>query len=188
MLSPYIPFFAQECYHHLSGGKRIIDHEWTTFKFDDEAAVRDGDLVVKMAGVLRKYKHDAGLALNAPLGTVTIYTPNHDIDDSGDLGRTVNAEVVWKAEEPSLEKKVGDVVFNKSVVGKTLRGQAGAFMKAVQALSDEDKINPPMTVTADGVEIAVPEDAWKVSFTYSVSGQEVDVIMADEVMITVQRK
>lgn len=188
MLAPYIPFFAQECYHHLSGGKRIIDHPWTTFSFDDEAALRDGDLVVKMAGILRKYKHDAGLALNAPLGIVTIYTPNHDIDDAGDLGRTMNAEVVWKAEEPALEKKVGDVVFNKSVVGKTLRAKAGAFMKAVQALSDEDKITPPAVVVADGEEIAVPEDAWKVTYTYTVSGQEVDVIQADDVMITIQRQ
>ncbi|HJJ80426.1 MAG TPA: valine--tRNA ligase, partial [Methanocorpusculum sp.] len=115
-------------------------------------------------------------------------TPNHDIDDSGDLGRTMNAEVVWKAEEPALEKKVGDVVFNKSVVGKTLRAKAGAFMKAVQALSDEDKITPPAVVVADGEEISVPEDAWKVTYTYTVSGQEVDVIMADDVMITVQRQ
>lgn len=61
-------------------------------------------------------------------------------------------------------------------------------MKAVQALSDEDKITPPAVVVAeDGEEIEVPADAWKVSFTYSVSGQEVDVIQADDVMITVQR-
>ena len=100
----------------------------------------------------------------------------------------MNAEVIWKAEEPALEKKVGDVVFNKSVVGKTLRAKAGAFMKAVQALSDEDKITPPAVVVADGEEIAVPEDAWKVTYTYTVSGQEVDVIQADDVMITVQRQ
>ncbi|MDO5846299.1 MAG: class I tRNA ligase family protein, partial [Methanocorpusculum sp.] len=187
MLSPYIPFFAQECYHHLSGGKRIIDHPWVDFTYDDEAAIRDGDLVVKIAGVLRKYKHDAGLALNAPLGVVTIYTPNHDINDDGDLGRTLNAEVVWKAEEPALEKKIGDVVFNKSVVGKTLRAKAGAFMKAVAALPDADKITPPAVVVADGEEIAVPENAWSVGYVYSVSGEAVDVIMADEVMITIRR-
>ena len=121
MLSPYIPFFAQECYSHLSGGKRIIDHPWTTFSYEDEEALRDGDLVIGIVSVLRKYKHDAGLALNAPLGDVTIYTPSHDIDDSGDLGRTMNAKVTWKAEEPALEKKVGEVAFNKGVVGKTDR-------------------------------------------------------------------
>ena len=188
MLSPYIPFFAQECYHHLSGGKRIIDHPWITFQYNDEDAIRDGNLVVKMAGILRKYKHDIGLALNAPLGIVTIYTPAHKIDDDGDLGRTINAEVVWKNEEPALEKKIGDIVFNKSVVGKTLRAKAGAFMKAVQALPDDQKVNPPKKVVADGEEIEVPADAWKVSYTYSVSVQTVDVILDEEATITVKRQ
>lgn len=187
MLSPYIPFFAQECYSHLSNGKRIIDHEWVTFKYDDENAIRDGDLIVNIVGLLRKYKHDAGLALNAPIGEVTIYTPSHNIDDAGDLGRTINGNVIWKAEEPELEKKVGDVVFNKGVVGKTLRAKAGAFMNAVKALPDEDKINAPKTIVVDGEEIEVPENAWTTSYVYSVSGMAVDVIMLDDAMITIRR-
>ena len=188
MLSPYIPFFAQECYHHLSNGKRIIDHPWITFHYNDDEAIRDGNLVVKIAGILRKYKHDEGLALNAPLGLVTIYTPAHNIDDDGDLGRTINAEVVWKNEEPTLEKKIGEVIFNKSIVGKTLRSKAGVFMKAVQALPDDQKINPPKIIVADGEEIEVPANAWKVSYTYSVSGQTVDVILDEEATITVKRQ
>ncbi|MDR3102135.1 MAG: valine--tRNA ligase [Methanocalculaceae archaeon] len=187
MLSPYIPFFAQECYHHLSGGKRIIDHPWVEFSFDDPRAVTDGDLVVKIVGVLRKYKHDSGLALNAPLDAVTIYTPMRDIDDAGDLGRTVNCTVVWMAEEPALEKKVGEVFFNKGVVGKTLRDKAGAFMAAVGALSNADKINPPAIISVDGEEIAVPEGAWATTFVYSVSGEAVDVILIDDVLITIKK-
>ncbi|HJJ95948.1 MAG TPA: valine--tRNA ligase [Methanocorpusculum sp.] len=188
MLSPYIPFFAQECYHHLSNGKRIIDHPWITFHYNDDEAIRDGNLVVKIAGILRKYKHDEGLALNAPLGLVTIYTPAHNIDDDGDLGRTINADVVWMNEEPTLEKKIGEVIFDKSIVGKTLRSKAGVFMKAVQALPDDQKINPPKTIVADGEEIEVPANAWKVSYTYSVSGQTVDVILDEEATITVKRQ
>lgn len=188
MLSPYIPFFAQECYHHLSNGKRIIDHPWITFHYNDDEAIRDGNLVVKIAGILRKYKHDEGLALNAPLGLVTIYTPAHNIDDDGDLGRTINADVVWMNEEPTLEKKIGEVIFDKSIVGKTLRSKAGVFMKAVQALPDDQKINPPKIIVADGEEIEVPANAWKVSYTYSVSGQTVDVILDEEATITVKRQ
>ncbi|MDV0443020.1 valine--tRNA ligase [Methanorbis rubei] len=187
MLSPYIPFFAQECYHHLSGGARIVDHPWSDFSYVDADAMRDGDLVVKIVGVLRKYKHDEGLALNAPLGDITIYTPSHNVDDAGDLGRTVNAQVAWKAEEPKLEKTVGDVVFNKGVVGKTLRGKAGAFMAAVNALSDTEKITPPAVVIVDGEETAVPENAWTTSYVYSVSGMAVDVIMVDDAIITIRK-
>jgi valyl-tRNA synthetase len=187
MLSPYIPFFAQECYNHLSGGKRIIDHPWTDFTYTDVDALHDGNLVVEIVGVLRKYKHDAGFALNAPIGEVTIYTPSHNISDAGDIGRTINGTVVWKAEEPDLEKKVGDVVFNKGIVGKTLRSKASAFMMAVNALSDDEKITPPATIVVDSEEIVVPYNAWNTSFVYSVSGEAVDVLMADDVTITIKK-
>lgn len=111
MLSPYIPFFAQECYHHLSGGKRIIDHPWVDFSYTDADAVRDGDLVVKSVGLLRTGKSHAGLALNAPLGSeVTIYTPGHVVGDVGDLGRTANATVVWKTEDPREDPEAENIL------------------------------------------------------------------------------
>lgn len=187
MLSPYTPFFAQECYHHLSGGGRITDHPWVSFSYEDAAAVRDGELIVSIVGLLRKYKNDAGLALNAPLGEITIYTPSHNVDDAGDLGRTVNGTIVWKAEEPALDRRVGEIIFNKGVVGKTLRGKAVAFMAAVTALPDAAKIAPPETVTVDGEETAVPEGAWTTSYIYSISGEAIDVITMDDVMITIKK-
>jgi valyl-tRNA synthetase len=187
MLAPYIPFFSQECYHHLTGGGQIIDQPWTTFSFEDEDAVRDGNLLVEILRSLRKYKTDAGLALNAPLGGVTVYTGSRNIDDGGDLGRTMNAPVIWKAEEPALEKKIGEVVFNKSVVGKTFRGKAGAFMAAVRQLSDEEKIVRPASVMVDGENTAVPEDAWTVSYVYSVSGETVDILLVVDCMITIRK-
>jgi valyl-tRNA synthetase len=187
MLSPYIPFFAQECYHHLSGGRKIIDRQWVDFTYTDTDAVYEGNLVVEIVGVLRKYKHDTGLALNAPIGDVIIYTPSHNIDDAGDIGRTINGTVIWKAEKPDLERKVGDVVFNKSIIGKTLRGKAGAFMVAVNALSVEEKNTPPATIMVDDEEITVPYDAWTTSFVYSVSGEAVDVLMVDDVTITIKK-
>jgi valyl-tRNA synthetase len=189
MLSPYVPFFAQECYHHLSDGKRIIDHPWVDFSYTDAEAMHDGDLIVAIVGVLRKYKHDAGLALNAPLGEITIYAPSHNynVTETGDLGRTVNGTVVWRTGEPTLEKRVGDITFNKSVVGKTFREKAGAFMAAANALSDVEKITPPTMIVVDGETIAVPDGAWTTSFVYSVFGEAVDVIVMDDVMITIQK-
>ncbi len=82
---------------------------------------------------------------------------------------------------------VGEVVFNKGVVGKTLRNKAGAFMAAVNALSDAEKITPPKSILVEGEEISVPEGTWTTSYIYSVSGESVDVIMLDDVMITVKR-
>ena len=90
---------------------------------------------------MRKYKHDAGLALNAPLGKVTIYAP-HTINDEGDTGRTLNAEVHWRTDVAKLDRVITDIEFNRSVIGPAFRKQAGAFMAAVRALSPAQSGKP----------------------------------------------
>ena len=71
---------------------------------------------MKVVAEVRKYKHDAGLALNAPLGKVTIYAP-HTVNDEGDTGRTLNADVHWRTDVAKLDRVISDIDFNRSIVG-----------------------------------------------------------------------
>ena len=134
MLAPFTPYFAEECYSYLSDGGSVHKQPWVNFTYDDEAARREGDMIVQVAAEVRKYKHDNNMALNAPLGRVTIYAP-HTVDDEGDTGRTLNADVHWRTDVAKLDRVITDVEFNRSVVGKTFRKDAQAFMEAVKALS-----------------------------------------------------
>ena len=128
---------------------------------------REGNLLVQVVAEVRKYKHDNGLALNAPLGKVTIYAP-HTVNDEGDTGRTLNADVHWRTDVAKLDRVITDIDFNRSVVGKTFRKEAQAFMDAVKALSPAQLENPPKTIMVNGVETAIPENAFtpKVSPTW----------------------
>ena len=65
MLAPFTPYFAEECYSYLKG-ESVHKQPWVSFTYDDEAARREGNLLVQVVAEVRKYKHDAGLALNAP--------------------------------------------------------------------------------------------------------------------------
>jgi valyl-tRNA synthetase len=60
-------------------------------------------------------------------------------------------------------------------------------MDAVRALSPEQLITPPDTVTVGGKDITVPEGAFSLQFTYLVGGERVDVITVDDVIVTVRK-
>ncbi|HJJ55601.1 MAG TPA: valine--tRNA ligase, partial [Methanocorpusculum sp.] len=116
------------------------------------------------------------------------YAPSIPIQvDIEDLNTTLNGNVIWKSEDPKLEKKITGIIFNKSEIGKTFRKKASAFMNAVNALHDSDKINPPKTINVDGDIMNVPENAWTLSFGYTVSGDTVDLILMDNITITIKK-
>jgi valyl-tRNA synthetase len=184
MMAPIAPHFAEECYHHLNK-KSVHEQSWPQFSFDDPAARRDGDLLIRVVAEVRRHKHDRGLALNAPLGHVTVYC-GREMDDTGDAGRTLNGEVLWRSDTPKLDRSVKDVAFNMAVVGPALRGQAKAFMDAVRSLPTALLENPPQVVKVAEEEMTVPEGAFVPVMAYTVAGEEVDVIdLADGVVITV---
>ena len=186
LLAPFTPYFAEECYSHLSPGKSVHKQPWVAFTYDDEAARIEGDLLVQVVAEVRKYKHDAGLALNAPLGKVTIYA-QQTVNDEGDTGRTLNAEVHWRTDAAKLDRVITDIDFNRSVIGPTFRKQAQAFMAAIKALSPEQLANPPKTITLEGSEVAVPENAFTPKYSYMEEGAQVDVITVGDVILTIAK-
>jgi valyl-tRNA synthetase len=185
MLAPFTPYFAEECYSYLKG-ESVHKQPWVSFTYDDDDARREGALLIKVVAEVRKYKHECGLALNAPLGRVTIYAPQ-TVNDQGDTGRTLNADVHWRTDSAKLERVVSDIDFNRAVVGPTFRKQAGAFMAAVKALSPTELANPPKTIMLDGVETAIPENTFTPKYSYMEEGAKVDVLTVGDVIVTIAK-
>jgi len=187
LLAPFTPYFAEECYSYLGDGGSVHKQPWVNFTYDDEAARREGNMVVQVVAEVRKYKHDNSMALNAPLGRVTIYAP-HTVDDEGDTGRTLNADVHWRTDVAKLDRAVTDVEFNRSVIGKTFRKDVQAFMDAVKALSPAQLEKPPKTLKINGKEIEIPADAFAPKFSYMEEGAKVDVLTIGDVIVTIAKK
>jgi valyl-tRNA synthetase len=185
MLAPFTPYFAEECYSYIKG-ESVHKQPWVSFTYDDDAARAEGNLLVQVVAEVRKYKHDAGLALNAPLGKVTIYAP-HTVNDEGDTGRTLNAEVHWRTDIAKLDRVITDIDFNRSIVGKTFKKQGQAFMNTVKALSPEELANPPKTIMLDGVETDLPENVFSPRYSYMEEGAKVDVLTVGDVIVTIAK-
>jgi valyl-tRNA synthetase len=187
LLAPFTPYFAEECYSYLGDGQSVHKQQWVSFTYDDEAARREGNMIVQVVAEVRKYKHDNSMALNAPLGRVTIYAP-HTVDDEGDTGRTLNADVHWRTDVAKLDRAVTDVEFNRSVIGKTFRKDAQAFMDAVKALAPAQLEKPPKTLKINGKDIEIPADAFAPKFSYMEEGAKVDVLTIGDVIVTIAKK
>jgi|WetSurMetagenome_2_1015567.scaffolds.fasta_scaffold00770_15 valyl-tRNA synthetase len=185
MLAPFTPYFAEECYSYLKG-ESVHQQPWVAFTYEDDAARTEGNLLVQVVAEVRKYKHDAGLALNAPLGKVTIYAP-HTVNDEGDTGRTLNADVHWRTDIAKLDRVITDIDFNRSIVGKTFRKDAQAFMDAVKTLSSEELANPPATIKVNGVDIPLPENVFTPKYSYMEEGAKVDVLAVGDVIVTIAK-
>ena len=87
-----------------------------------------------------------------------------------------------------LDRVITDIGFNRSVVGPTFRKQASAFMAVIKALSPEQLENPPKTIMLDGIETAIPENAFNPKFSYMEEGAKVDVITVGDVIVTIAKK
>ena len=184
MLAPFTPYFAEECYSYFRPGQSVHGQPWVAFTYDDPEARAEGDILARVVAEVRKYKHDNGLALNAPLGQVTIYSP-HTLSDEGDAARAMNATVVWRKDTARLVRVVSDIDFNRSVVGKTFRKQAQAFMDAVRALPPEQLENPPGSICIGGSDVEIPQNAFAPKYSYMEEGEKVDVLTIGDIIVTI---
>ncbi|WAC04389.1 MAG: valine--tRNA ligase [Methanoregula sp.] len=183
MLAPFTPYFAEECFSYLDKGS-VHKEPWVAFTYDDVQARTEGDTLVKIVAEVRKFKHDNGLALNAPLGKVTIYAP-HTVNDGGDTARTLNADVHWRTDTAKLDREITDIEFNRSVVGPIFRKQAQTFMNAIRALDPDQLEPPPATIELDGAEVRVPPGSFTTKFSYMEEGARVDVLSVGGVIVTI---
>jgi valyl-tRNA synthetase len=186
MLAPFTPYFAEECYSHLNKGASVHKQPWVSFTYEDEAAKYEGNLLTQIVAEVRRYKHDAGLALNAPLGKVTIYAP-HTVNDEGDTGRALNADVHWRTDAAKLDRVIEDIDFNRAVIGPVFRKQVQAFINAIKALPPHSLENPPKTIIIGGSEVRIPENSFSPKFSYMEEGAKVDVITVGNVIVTIAK-
>jgi valyl-tRNA synthetase len=186
MLAPFTPYFAEECYSYLNKGASVHKQSWVSFTYEDTAARFEGNLLAQIVAQVRKYKHDNGLALNAPLGRITIYAP-YTVNDEGDTGRTLNADIHWRTDAAKLDRVITGIDFNRAVIGPAFRKQAQEFMTAIQALPSHQLDKPPKTIILNGSDVVIPENSFSPKYSYIEEGAKVDVITLADAIVTIAK-
>jgi len=195
LIAPITPFLAEECWHrlHEAVGEKVESVHLQSYpefeeEFVDEEAEKRGELIKEIVTAVRRFKHDRGLALNAPLKAIRIYVPTEV--DTRDIAGAVNAEVELLKEMPTIEVKVKRLKPKFNILGPMFKEKAKELVKAVENLSDEEKLKlfkgESVVVSLDGKDVEVQSDWFDVEIEKTVKGEKVEVLETANAIVLVE--
>ncbi len=129
VMAPFTPFLSEEIYHTLTG-QSVHVQSWP----EPSGAATDpaGLLIKEIAAALRRYKAEKGMALNAPLPGITVYS---ELDlETTDLKGVANSNVQSKTSRPEIEMLPAAVKPQMKILGPQFRDRAGRIIKALSAM------------------------------------------------------
>jgi valyl-tRNA synthetase len=154
MLAPFTPFLAEECWNVFrgEGSVHLQSYPEADERFIDDEWERKGELIKEIVAAIRRLKHDRGLALNAPMKKVMVYSSPIDVRD---IAGAVNAPVELLDSMPKIETRVKALKPKFGVLGPLFRDKTKEIVKMAQELSDEEKLRlvSEGSITVDGFEL-----------------------------------
>ncbi len=178
LLSPFVPFIAEEMYSRLSSG-RVHLSKWPEVEreFIDENIEMQGELIKEIVASIRRYKSESGMALNAPLKKIEIYA---SLEDTTDIRGATNTEVEVISGKPDFEYVPVSVKPEMGIIGPRYRKKAGAIVKK---LSQADPLevakemeSGKIILDVDGETIEIDSEAVSLEREVKSAGREVDVL------------
>ncbi|MBE8540591.1 valine--tRNA ligase [Geoglobus acetivorans] len=192
LIAPITPFMAEECWQVFSGDgsvhlQRYPEADETLI---DEAAEKKGEMIKEIVEAIRRYKHDSGLALNAPMGRIGIFVK--ESIDTRDIAGAVNAEVEIIEEMPEIQMRIAEVKPKFSIIGPKFRDRAGAVINAVKQMSEAEILKfineGRVTLSINGEEYELESEWFEFKFEKSISGKNVDVVETSSAVIIIEKR
>ncbi len=180
LLAPITPFLAEECWSKFKDGSvHLQSYPVPDKTLINEEAEKRGEEIKEIVSTVRKFKHDKGLALNAPLNRLIIYTKIDELD-TRDIAGATNAKVEVVKEEPKVVLRVRKIKPKFAVLGPMFRKRTKDLIKAVESLSENDKLklfeNGEVKVDVGGEVITVKSEWFEAEFERILEGKEVTML------------
>jgi len=158
-------------------------------EFLDERAERAGEEIKEIVAAVRKFKHDRGMALNAPLKRLIIYSKLHGLDVR-DISGATNAEVKLVYEMPEVRERVKGLKPNFAIIGPMFRERVKELIKAVESLGEEEKERllkeGIIQINLDGKSVEVKAEWFEAVTEKSIEGREVEMLETKSSVIFVE--
>jgi valyl-tRNA synthetase len=195
MLAPFTPFLAEECWKifcEVTGRRfesvHIQKYPEKDNRLINDEAERKGEIIRSIVAEIRKMKHEKGMALNAPLKKVMLYSENDF--DIRDIAGAVNSEVEVLSEMPVIGTRISSIKPRYNIIGPKLREKAKEVVKRINKMSYEELTDfiesGSIQIDINGEKIEVFADWFEFEFEKTVEGRGVEVIEVENALIMVE--
>ncbi|WP_202320024.1 valine--tRNA ligase [Archaeoglobus neptunius] len=180
LLAPITPFLAEECWSRFrEGSVHLQSYPVVDETLIDEEAEKIGEEIKEIVSAVRKYKHDRGIALNAPLKRLVLFT-NYEGIDTRDIEGATNSTVEVVSEMPEVRDRVRKLKPKFAILGPMFRGKARKVVEAVEGLTDGEKERfireGKIIVSLDGENVEIKAEWFDIEVERSIEGREVEML------------
>ncbi len=186
LLAPFLPYFSEEIYSHLKE-ESVHLAQWPQAdeSLIDAGAEAAGELIKEITAAIRRYKSEHGMALNAQLAGIEIYS---SLEDASDIAGAANSGVMLKKGTPDFEIVPTAIKPNMKVLGKTYRSRAKQVAESLMHTDVKLAASGSITVTVDGEDITLDNSCFTVESERLLKGKSVDVLEVGSTVIVITRK
>ena len=188
ILSPIVPFFAEEVYQYFSDDSIHVS-SWPEVNLDliNEEFENKGDTVVDLIDEVRRFKSASKIALNVELSEVNVYALDDNLinvfnEFSSDIKGTLKIkELSIKSGKPDVHEEIIEIEPDMSQIGPKFKGDAGkiiGYLKSTPLDEISDVLNDNHRLTIG--DIIVDESMLNIKKEIvGASGKKVDVLQSD---------
>jgi valyl-tRNA synthetase len=186
LLAPFIPFISEEIYCSMTE-ESVHSQPWP--RPAGQEADPAGLMIKEIAAVLRRYKSEKGMALNAPLPGIEVYSAL--ALETADLEGGANSPVKSHQGAPNIEMRAVAVKPQMKVLGPSFKAESSKIVKALAAIDPSDAARQMaagfLILNLDGKRLEIPPQAVEVTMETLSAGQAVDVLEAGGATVLVRK-
>ncbi|TDA28802.1 MAG: valine--tRNA ligase [Archaeoglobi archaeon] len=178
LLAPITPFITEEIWSRFGEGSiHLQKYPEVEGRFIDEEAERAGEEMKEILSAIRKLKHDKGLALNAPLRKIIVFTQLEL--DTMDLEFATNSKVEVTKNLPKIKEEVRRLKPKFAILGPLFKERVKDLLRAIEGLSDDEKLKlarEPIIISIGGEKVELKPDWFDLEIGRTVEGVEAERI------------
>ncbi len=189
LIAPFTPFLAEECWSKFKDGSvHLQSYPKPDEGLIDEEAEKKGEVIKEIVVAIRRFKHDKGMALNAPLKNVLLHSP-YEIDVR-DISGAINAKVEVLNKLPDVKLRIKKLKPKFSIVGPMFKDKAKKIVELVNNLSENDKMGfiekGEIEVNLDGESYKLKSEWFDAEIEKIVEGKAIENLEVGNVTLFIE--
>lgn len=183
LLAPFLPYFSEEIYSHIKQGSVHLQ-TWPAVDdlLIDEEAEAAGELIKEITAAIRRYKSEHGMALNAQLKGIEIYS---SIKDASDIAGAANSAIKLKKGAPDFELVPVKIKPDMKTLGRTYRSRAKPIAEALVNANPKLAESGSIALSVDEENITLDSSFFTLEKERLLKGKAVDVLEVGNAVIVI---